>query len=277
MELRYLGTAMVELRLGSARFVTDPVLDPQGSAYDFGMWFTPRAWFASEKQYESPAVEGVFDAALVSHDQHADNLDLAGRVLIADASRVGRVISNRTAARRLARPRAEADAPGKGLGLGDRVVGLAPAQSTRIGDVTVTAVTARHGPAWVPQVHQVCGFLLDADGGPRVWISGDTVMFPALEAALAEIGTQRPVDVAVVHCGAVAFPKAVGMGGARFTFDAAEAARAATLVGARTIVPVHRAGWAHFREGEEVLASVLERADLAGRTRLLAVGESLSL
>jgi len=44
--------------------------------------------------------------------------------------------------------------------------------------------------AYAPQVHQVTGFLLDIDGahGPRIWISGDTVMFPALHAALAAIG-----------------------------------------------------------------------------------------
>jgi L-ascorbate metabolism protein UlaG (beta-lactamase superfamily) len=277
MDLRYLGTAMVELRLGDVRLLTDPVLDPRGTTYDLGMWFTPRSWFASEKQYETPPVDGAFDAVLVSHDQHADNLDLAGRALIADEERVARVITNTTGAKRLARDRSREDGPGKGLGLGARAVGLAPAQTTRVGNVTVTSVIARHGPVYAPQVHQVSGFVLDVDDGPRVWISGDTVMFPALAKALAEIGKTRPVDVAIIHCGAVAFPKAIGMGGARFTFDAGEVAEAAKLVGARAIVPVHRSGWAHFRETEAVLASELDRAGLAERVRMLDIGDSVSL
>lgn len=277
MELRYLGTAMVELRLGDSRLLTDPVLDPRGSTYDFGLWFTPRSWFASEKQYDTPVVEGAFDAVLVSHDQHADNLDLAGRSLIADEQRVGRVITNTVGAKRLARPRSEVDAPGKGLGLGERAIGLAPSQTTRVGNVTITSVIARHGPSYAPQVHQVSGFVLDVDDGPRVWISGDTVMFPALATALAEMAKARPVDVAVIHCGAVAFPKAIGLGGARFTFDSTEAVEAAKLVGARTIVPVHRSGWAHFREGEIALGETLERAGLADRVKMLELGETLAL
>jgi L-ascorbate metabolism protein UlaG (beta-lactamase superfamily) len=276
MELRYLGTAMVELRIGNVRLLTDPVLDPQGTRYDLGMWFTPLSWFSSEKQYETPNIEGAFDAALVSHDQHADNLDFAGRALIADEQRVARVITNPSSAKRLARPRAKDDAPGKGLDLGMRAVGLAPAQTTRVGNVTVTSIVARHGPSYAPQVHQVCGFVLDVDDGPRVWISGDTVMFPALEKALENIGKARPVDVAVIHCGAVAFPKALGMSGARFTFDAPEVAAAAKLVGARAIVPVHRSGWAHFRESESALLAMLDRAGLAERTKMLEVGDRVT-
>ena len=272
MKLTYLGTAMLDLRLGTARFLTDPVLDPRGTRYDFGYWFTPASWFSTEKQYDTPPVEGGFDAALLSHDHHADNLDLAGRTLIADEARVARVITTPASARRLARPRRAHDRPGQGLGLDRRATGLAPGATTRVGDVTVTAMIARHGPSYAPQVHQVTGFLLDVDDGPRVWISGDTVMFPALAATLDQLGATRPVDVAIVHCGAVGFPAAPGFRHARFTFDAAEAAEACRRVGARTIVPIHRAGWAHFRQREAELVAGLDRAGLADRVRLLDLG-----
>ncbi|MDX2092884.1 MAG: MBL fold metallo-hydrolase [Kofleriaceae bacterium] len=277
LELTYLGTAMLDLRLGNARFVTDPALDPRGTQYDFGFWFTPASWFASQKQYETPAVSGHFDAALLSHDHHADNLDFAGRAMVADEAKVARVITTPAGARRLARPRREHDRPGLGLGLGARVSGLVHGNTTRVGDVTVTAMIARHGPPYAPQVHQVTGFLLDVEDGPRVWISGDTVMFPALAAALEEIGKRRPVDVAVVHCGAVAFPRALGFRHARFTFDAAEAAAACKLVGARTIIPIHRSGWAHFRQPETTLAAELERAGLGERVRMLPLGDRFTL
>jgi len=157
------------------------------------------------------------------------------------------------------------------------VTGLAPGATTTIGDVTITSVVARHGPRFTPQVHQVTGFLLDVDHGPRVWISGDTVMFPALVAALDAIGAARPVDVAIVHCGAVAFPRAIGFRKARFTFDAAEAAAACKLVEARAIVPVHRSGWAHFRQSEDALAAELDSAGLGARVRMLELGGSATL
>ncbi|WP_437982272.1 hypothetical protein [Sorangium sp. So ce117] len=55
---------------------------------------------------ESPASLGTFDAVLLSHDHHADNLDLAGRALVADEARVGRVVTTVPSARRLAMVRA---------------------------------------------------------------------------------------------------------------------------------------------------------------------------
>lgn len=280
MELTYHGTATLELRSGATRLLTDPTFDPAGSTYDFGLWLTPRAWFASQKLYASPLDPGSlgpFDAVLVSHDHHADNLDRAGRALVADRARARRILTTVPSARRLVRPRSAVDAPGRGLGLGDRAHGLAPGASTRVGEIVVTATIARHGPVYAPQVHQVIGFLLDVDDGPRVWISGDTVMFPALRRSLAAIGAQRPVDLAIVHCGAVGFPRAPGFGHARFTFDAREAIEACRLVGARTIVPVHRTGWAHFRQPETELRAALDEAGLGARTRMLDLGETLTL
>jgi L-ascorbate metabolism protein UlaG (beta-lactamase superfamily) len=202
---------------------------------------------------------------------------MAGRTLVADRSRVERVVTTVPSARRLARPVSTKDAPGCGLGLGARAQGLRPGEKTRIGAVTIHATIARHGPSYAPQVHEVTGFLLDVEGGPRLWISGDTVMFPALASALEAIGKERPVDIAIVHCGAVGFPRALGFGGARFTFDAAEAVAACRLLDARTILPVHRSGWAHFRQPEEDLRVAFERAGLGDRTRMLALGETFAL
>lgn len=280
MQLTYLGTATVDLRIGGTRLLTDPVFDPIGSAYDFGPWFTPRSWFSSEKRYQTPVdadALGDFDAVLVSHDHHGDNLDLAGRALVADASRVARVVTTEPGARRLARPPSRVDAPGHGLGLGTRVSGLAPGASTRIGNVTITATVARHGPRFTPRVHEVVGFVLDVDRGPRIWISGDTVMFPALAAALERLRDERPIDVALVHCGAVRFAHAPGFQHARFTFDAREAAQACKLLDAGTIVPVHRSGWAHFQQSEDDLLTAFDDAGLLERTRMLELGATIDL
>jgi len=277
MQLTYLGTAMLALSTGSTRLLTDPTLDPAGTSYDFGPWYTPRSWFASQKRYATPLVDGAFDAALISHDQHADNLDGAGRALIADPARVTRVVTTVPGARRLARPPAKVDAPGRGLGLGDRVVGLAAGGRTRVGNVQITATVARHGPAYAPQVHEVIGFVLDVDGGPRVWISGDTVLYPALRKALEALRRERPIDVAIVHCGAVQFPRALGLGHARFTFDAAEAAEVCALLDAGTVVPVHRSGWAHFQQSEADVRAAFDAVGLSARVRLLELGGTLEV
>ncbi|WP_434421741.1 MBL fold metallo-hydrolase [Nannocystis pusilla] len=280
MELTYLGTATLAIRIGETRLLTDPVFDAIGSTYDFGLWCTPRSWFASEKRYETPADPaslGRFDAVLLSHDHHADNLDLAGRALVADEGRVAQVITTVPSARRLARPPAKHDAPGRGLGLGARAVGLAPDARARVGPLTITAIVARHGPRYAPQVHEVTGFVVDVDDGPRVWISGDTVMFPALAARLAELRRERPIDLAVVHCGAVGFPHALGFRHARFTFDAAEAIAACRLLDAKTILPIHRSGWAHFQQPETDLRRAFAAAGLEERARFLELGATLKL
>lgn len=91
VELTYFGTATLALRLGTTRLLTDPVFDPRGARYDFGLPFTPRSWFSSEKEYDtpvSPGSVGAVDGVLLSHDHHGDNLDRAGQALVGDASRV---------------------------------------------------------------------------------------------------------------------------------------------------------------------------------------------
>lgn len=254
MKITYLGTASVLLEYGGLRIVTDPVLDAPGGTYAFGPWYAPKSWFRSSRNYTVPLSAeqlGSLDVALVSHDHHADNLDAAGRALITN---VPFVITNPHAARRL------------------KATGLAAGESTTIDEVTITAVPARHGPRFTPQVSQVTGFLLSAEGEPTVWISGDTVLTPELRAALPTLRA----DVAIIHCGGVTFPKAPIFGSLVFTFDAAHAVEALHLLEPRVIVPVHRNGWSHF-EPESGLRGAIEAAGLAKRTRYLELGESTTV
>lgn len=75
-QLTHLGTAMVLLEIGGLRILTDPVLDPAGGVYSFG-------YGTRSTKLTAPAIEAAslmpIDAVLLSHDQHADNLDSAGR------------------------------------------------------------------------------------------------------------------------------------------------------------------------------------------------------
>jgi L-ascorbate metabolism protein UlaG (beta-lactamase superfamily) len=151
-----------------------------------------------------------------------------------------------------------------------KVTGLAQGASTRLGDVTVTAVAAQHGPLWVPQTSQVTGFELRSPGEPSVWFSGDTV----LTAAVREAATRmRGIDVLVVNAGAVRFPGAPLVGKALFTFTPEEVVEVCRLADPRVIIPVHRSGWSHFQPEAELRAA-LDAAGLSSRTRWLALGES---
>jgi L-ascorbate metabolism protein UlaG (beta-lactamase superfamily) len=281
MKLRYLGTATLLIEYAGLRILTDPAFDPAGAAYDFGPWYTPRTWFASEKLYETPlapAALGEIDAVLLSHDHHADNFDLAGRDLVA-AQRGARVYTTVAGAARLAalQPRSRRSGPGDGLGLGARVTGVAWGQRVALGSAWVTATPARHGPRGTPQVHEVNGWLLEPPAGsaePTVWISGDTVLFDRLRDAL--VGAGNRVDVAIVHCGAVSFPRVPLLGRALFTFDSRQAIEACRLLAPRHIVPVHRSGWTHFREPEAALRDGLQGAGFAAQGEFLDLGAERS-
>jgi L-ascorbate metabolism protein UlaG (beta-lactamase superfamily) len=117
-------------------------------------------------------------------------------------------------------------------------------------------------------VGPVIGFLVEQGDQPPLWISGDTVYFAGLE----EVVRRAPngVGIALLHMGGVRF----GISGPlRYTMNGEEAARAASLVGAATVVPIHYDGWEHFREPRAEAERAFERAGLAGRVRWLRKGE----
>lgn len=263
------------------RVLTDPAFDPEGTEYDFGPALAPRAWFASTKTYRTPCAPselGPIDAVLLSHDHHADNLDHEGRRLLA-TDQVRRVITTVASARRLSRAaRSSSTAPGDGLGISDKLTSLAPRESTTLGSWSIRATPARHGPSGLPQVHEVTGFLLEAQGAPSVWISGDTVRHSALDRFADELGARSTkIDVAIVHCGGVRFPRVPLLGSTLFTFDAEQAVDICRRIDPGVIIPIHRSGWAHFRESEQVLRDAFERAGLGDRMRWLELGATTDI
>ncbi len=262
MKVTSLGTASVLLEYAGLRLLTDPVFDPEGVTYSMAPAGVPERWFASTKQYVtpvSPAAIGHIDAVLLSHDHHRDNLDVAGRTFL-NSDAVDAVLTTPAGARRLSRTRSA-------------VTGLRAGETAALGTATVTAVTAQHGPRYVPQTGQVTGFALSAPGEPSVWISGDTVLTPALRLALAGL---QGIDVAIVHGGGVRFPTAPLVGSAIFTFDPAQFVEACTILNPGMILPIHRVGWTHFQP-EDALRSALDAAGLSARTRWLDLGETVDI
>jgi L-ascorbate metabolism protein UlaG (beta-lactamase superfamily) len=254
LRITHVGTATVILEIGSVRILTDPTFDPAGGRY---------AWAplgASSTKLEGPAVPvdheqmARFDAILVTHAQHDDNLDATGRTLF---DRTNRLLTTRSSARRL----------------GGKAEGLRPWETAEIVGaeglkVRVTATPARHGPPLsLPFVGAVIGFLLEWEGqahGP-LYISGDTVWFGGLE----EIARRHQVSVALLHMGEAKLP---ATGPFRLTMNGEQAARAARALGARIILPIHYDGWSHFREGRAAADRAFQAAGLGDRVRWLGKG-----
>jgi L-ascorbate metabolism protein UlaG (beta-lactamase superfamily) len=257
IRITHLGTASVILEIGAIRLLTDPVFDPAGTRYSWA------PFGARSTKLEGPIVPveeiGAFDVALVSHAQHDDNLDRAGRAALSAAKRV---ITTRPSARRL----------------GGSAEGLAEWETTEIAGadglrVRVTATPARHGPPLsLPFVGKVIGFVLEWDGQTRgpLYISGDTVEF----GGLAKIAARFRVGVALLHMGQA---KLRITGPFRLTMDAAGAARTTKLLGAHTVVPIHYDGWTHFSEPQARAATAFETARIADRVRWLPKGTPVEL
>lgn len=189
---------------------------------------------------------------LLSHDQHADNLDNGGRELLGVA---GTVLSTPEAAGRL---------PG--------VTGLQPWQEHGVGAVTVQAVPALHGPDGCEAITgTVTGFVLSASGWPRLYVSGDNASVGLVQEIADRVGT---IDIAVLHVGAA---NVGAFGDTDLTLNHRTAVAAAGLLAPATIVPVHAEGWAHFTESLDLLQLHFGHAGLIDRLRILTPGEVTAL
>lgn len=254
LRITHIGGPTALIETAGWRLLTDPTFDPPGERYKFGLG-------TSSRKVAGPALEpgqlGRIDAVLLSHDQHEDNLDRAGRALLAGVETVVTTVA------------------GSGrLGAGAR--GLAPWASTTLeGEgrtpLEITATPCRHGPPLSgPIVGEVTGFALRPAAGwqQALWISGDTVLYDGVR----EVARRVDVDVAILHLGGVRFPVS---GPLRYTMNGREAVELCALLRPQAIVPIHYEGWTHFRDGREGFERALAAApaEVAGRVHWLTPGE----
>lgn len=78
--VRVFGGPTALFEYGGLRFLTDPTFDAPGDYPEAGDPVLTKTAPASG----SPAELGPVDVVLLSHDEHADNLDRAGRALLAE-------------------------------------------------------------------------------------------------------------------------------------------------------------------------------------------------
>ena len=247
LTLTHVGGPTTLIELGGLRLLVDPTFDPPGEY---------RAPSGAVLRRTRPAAlsvaeVGPVDVVLLSHDQHADNLDASGRALLA---RVPLAVSTPEAAERLE--------PVQGLAPWQRVVVERPDG----GALVVTAVPARHGPEGCePRTGTVTGFVLSGAGLPTVYVSGDNAAVEHVEAVAGRAG---PVDVALLFAGAARTPSI----DAPLTLTAADAVAAAGLLGDAVVVPVHADSWAHFSEDVDDVVRAFDAAGLSERLLVLSAG-----
>ncbi len=240
-----IGGPTALLEIDGVRIVTDPTFDAPG-AYQLP--------HVKLEKLVGPAVTaesvGEVDAVLLSHDQHADNLDHSGKDFLA---RAHRVLTTEAGAKRLGR----------------HAEGLAPWASAELSgkngtSLTVTATPARHGPAGIePLSGDVIGFVVTRKNGRPIYISGDTVWFDGV----AEVARRFDASVVLPFAGA-----AQTRGPFHLTMDTNDTIETARAFADALIVPVHTDGWAHFRQSAADLRASFDALGFGKRLKLLAPG-----
>jgi L-ascorbate metabolism protein UlaG (beta-lactamase superfamily) len=244
VQITYIGGPTALLELDGTRVLLDPTFDPPGS-YPIGNRALTKT--------AGPAVPaedlGPFDAVLLSHDQHPDNLDGAGRALLGSAQLV---LSTPSAAERLA-----------------GVTALPNWTDTEVAGLRVTGVPAQHGPDGTEHlVGEVTGFVLH--GSQRVYVSGDNASLDVVREVARRSG---PVDVAVLFAGGARTPLVDGF----LTLPSDAAAEAARLLDARYVVVLHVEHWAHFTQGPDSVREAFAAAGLGDRLVLPPPGKPVAV
>lgn len=251
IDILYVGGPTTLISIADITFITDPTFDASGGEYRNGPVVL--------RKLHGPGVAvdslGAIDVALLSHDQHADNLDHAGRTLLAD---VPQVLTTQAGASRL----------GRGS------VGMAPWEVRNVTSSTgkslrVTATPARHGPVGIEAfAGDVIGFVISDPDSHRdlVYVTGDTVWFEGTHAV------SRRFHPAVV----LLFAGAATIGGAvHLTMNANDAIEAAASFAESAIVPVHHHGWAHFTQSQEDLRQTFDMLGFGKQLHTVEPGQSL--
>jgi L-ascorbate metabolism protein UlaG (beta-lactamase superfamily) len=244
--LTLIGGPTVLIELDGFRILTDPTFDPPGE-YPGGVTL---------KKLAGPALSadevGVVDAALLSHDQHFDNLDRAGRAFLA---RARTTFTTKAGAARL-----------RGASRGLEPFESAALEGAGGAKLFITATPARHGPAGIEPISgDVVGFLIGRRAeGDAIYVTGDTVWYEGT----AEVARRYAPKLVIAFAGA-AEPR----GPFDVTMDSNDVIETARAFPGATIVGVHNRGWAHFTQSASDLASAFAALGIATRLAPLELGK----
>jgi L-ascorbate metabolism protein UlaG (beta-lactamase superfamily) len=240
-----IGGPTALLELGGFRLLTDPTFDAPGE------YKLPHVTLKKTSQPAlTPQQIGRVDAVLLSHDQHADNFDHAGKAYAMQATRL---FTTAAGAKRL----------------GGVAEGLRPGESKQLTRpdgtaLTITATPARHGPAGIePLSGDVIGFVLSSAWTRPIYVTGDTVWYEGV----ADVARRFHAGLVLLFAGA-----AKTRGAFHLTMSANDAIDTANAFPDATIVPVHYEGWTHFSQSGDDLAHSFKALGISGRLRMLERG-----
>jgi len=185
------------------------------------------------------------DAVLLSHDQHDDNLDNAGREFLRS---VPKTFTTEIGAERLR----------------GNAIGLSLWETVILNDkIMITATPARHGPAGSEHLTgDVTGFIV-ATAKTQIYITGDTVFFQGIQ----EVAEKFKPKYVFIFAGA-AKPR----GPFNVTMSSNDAIDTASAFPGATIIPVHFEGWSHYTESSKMLQQSFDVLGISGRLKILKAG-----
>ena len=247
--IQLVGGPTAILEYAGLRWLTDPTLSPPGEYGGLTKLAGPALDLAQQDR---------IDVVLLSHHQHTDNLDPAGRAFLPSANRV------------LSTTKAAED-------LGGNVFGMEPwseleLETPRGGRVKVTAVHAQHGPDGSEEIQgPVLGFVLSAPGTEKIYVSGDNASRDVVRTIVQRTGE---LPIAILNAGAVQLPK---FDRAYLTLSADHAADVANILGARIAIPLHYEGWTHVTQGASELKAAFTGNGIADRLLVLKPGQPVEV
>ena len=254
MRIHQIRNATIVLEFQREVLLVDPMLGRQGSLPPFRLLTSERLRNPlCELPSQFEALKARVTAALISHCQrgHVDHLDPAGIAFLKER-RIPTYVSERDF-RFLQK---------KGL----EVVALDSALPFFGGEVRL--VPARHGRGFVSTfMEHGSGFLLRLPGEPSLYLMGDTVLTPEVEALIL---AEQP-DYIVAHCGCAQLDV-----GQPILMSAAEILRLFEL-SEGVIIANHMDALDHCTISRADLGRLLREEELESRAIVLADGESREL
>lgn len=246
--IRLVRHATLTVHYAGTRLLVDPMLAEKGTTPPIED--TPndrRNPLVSLPPFDLPAVEAV----LVTH-LHSDHFDHPATEAVADSIPV------------LCHPAHAEEIEDRGF-LAVRPV----EETTPFGDITITRTPAQHGHGdLAEQMGPIAGFVLEAPDEPTIYIAGDTVWYPGVEAA---IETHDP-DVIVVNAGGARFNE-----GRPITMTAEDVEAVCAAAPEATVVAVHMEAINHCLETRADLAAALEGTACSGSLVIPADGDRIDL
>lgn len=247
--LTLIGGPTLLIEIDGFRLLTDPTFDPPGLYQREPVHF---------EKLSGPAITadeiGRIDAVLLSHDQHLDNLDHAGRALLPNVA-----VTYTTA---IAAGRLEGN-----------TIGVAPFQTHVLERsdgqrLFITAAPARHGPVGIERISgDVVGFLVGLqEPGDILYLTGDTVWYEGT----IEVARRYSPKIVVPFAGS-AEPR----GCFHMTMNSNDVLDVAAAFPEARIIPIHNEGWVHFKESASDLSNSFNTLGVSAR--LITLGRGISL